>query len=435
METTMPSNTLALVKSIRHPDKLELRVNVTKSNFKEDFEMAISWLNDKKYQEKIVLVHFQGCFFDIEAGELRHLLGVIKTSGVSTLDFSQVSGLGLGYYENKNIQETFDLIAAVCSEGSVKAIKLSRNGVGRATPEKQALIIEWLKEIALHVEQLNLSLNELGKLNDFSLKDLFSCFAQSSSLKVLVLDDNFLVLNGDSSDFERFQSLFIGKNKDNKWQYLSLSGTGIALLSDIAVFLKKVEECCEGIGLSYNALQAQTSEGRSDPYEDEDLIKIISDWLKDTKLTQIDLTHNDFSERNTKLLKDASKSPQILLDAGNGMPNNPLYDELLLKKQEVDDDLIELEAPPISSSMLYMSSSLKTAASGGGRNIQNVDLSVFEESVARLMQTLSVELPVMQQVPKKDVVAALIGVCHKYGINVASSRDLVESPNTSLVPK
>ena len=429
-EKKMPNN-VRLVDSNACPGKYELSINVNKETFAVDFLEAIKLLDQTSRESKVIAaVHFQGYFFDIDAQYLKPLFDKTKELKISTLGLMQVSGYGLGYFNNPNIQKTFALISDACQHGSLEKIDLTRNGIGNATLEQQTEIVQGLLTIVPYAHELNLSLNCLDELKGDLFEKIFLGCAQSNTLRVINLNYNQLTWHNyyekaKKSCLEIFCLLFNERRKANKWEFLSLEGTGVNFLTNVewADFLRKVNECCEGVNLSHNSLQAQTSEGRLDVYEEQDLIQIITEWLKITPLTIIDLSFNEFSIRNTQILESVLKKPQkngIFVLEGNGLPNSIEYDKLLqeasdIKRAEEEEMKLASRQEPVSP-LLYTNMGGISLKQPSVPQISIDDLQslvfVFMENLEQKNRSLS------QIIPERDVFSAVSSLFLGHGVTI-----------------
>ena len=352
----MPQD-VVLTNSATYEGKYELNVRIEQEAFKKNFLAAINALDTA--DKEIVSVNFIGCFFDIDAQKLKPLFDKLTEHKVQVLGLMQISGEGLGYFKNPNIQATFNLIAEVCKAGFIRKIDLSRNGIGNATEEQQIQIIRGLTTIIPHIIELNLSNNSLEQLRIEQLKYLFMEVSKSSSLVRLALDGtDFFYYDNEPATSEKGLELFRiitevkFRNSGKKWQELSLENINIQSLEPekLESLLLMVEQGCISVDLSHNQLQSITNEQLL-LIGTEDVVDKLVKWINKTELKKISLEFNDFSGQNVKRILEArSGQVGLILNVanGNGKESSTSYAQLqaslaplyVSRKTRKEDDVI-----------------------------------------------------------------------------------------------
>lgn len=402
-----------------------LSVDLNKDNHIYKIEEAIKVINEAIDNGKQIsyVSFYNSLFANITKESLLPLFLTINDAKVKRLGLVSIN---LNNMETIEIQGILDFVVDLCKAGTVERVEFSRNFIGDASLEQQCVIVERLLKIISHIQNLDLSFNHLQKLQGDLLSDLLVGCAQSRTLRTLNLNYNQLVhqivdKERKHIDEKLLSLLFNFRGETHNWEYLSLSGTDLGFLSYNGwnVFLDNVEKCCRSIDLSHNLLQEQTNEGLLEVYEKQDLMQIMINWLATTKLNMIDLTCNEFSIRNTKLLEGSIRGGKILIEEGNNLPDSLDYDRLLQQAKEIEDlekeEFVSNQNQP-SPTLFYMQDHIVLQAQQSDSQINSSDL---EEQVVVFMQNLATKDPaVSQKIPMQDMLEAITDVFVSHNMNV-----------------
>ncbi|MGD0465570.1 MAG: hypothetical protein ABSA84_02625 [Gammaproteobacteria bacterium] len=435
------------MKLVLLPDQYNqysLSIYLNKDNYEIQIQEAIGLINDAIVQGKqIEYVSFYDSQFSVVKKEnLLPLFEAIKKAKVHSLGFVAVN---INHITVSKTQEILDLIVDACKNGGVDKVDLSRNCIGNASLEQQRAIVERVSKMVPYIKEIDLSFNNLEKLQEDMLLRLFVSCTQSTRLDVINLDYNQLVPQEESPEkageigLKFLSHLFKEKREEHKWKTLSIAGTDLSFLShkEWVLLLNNIEKCCESINLSHNSLQECTREGHLDVYEKQDLIQIIAEWLESTKLKMVDLTHNKFSVRNTILLVEATKGKKFVVEAGNKLPNNSNYERLLKLEELEQEDSFEAAQQHQSLPLFYMHEAIPTSASQPQEDPIQIEASDLEEQVVIFMQNLAKKNPaVLQTISMQDLLTAInsVFVSHNVRVNaplssVANNSTVIKTPD------
>lgn len=399
-------------------DEYMLSIYLNADNHMDQIAEAVGLINDAITDKRQIshISFYNSVFSKINKEQLSPLFRVIKKAGVKSLGLAAIN---LNRADQSKIQELFSLVSDVCENGTVEKIEFNKNTIGNGSLEQQQAIIQGLLKIVPHIQELDLSFNNLETIQANLLSDLLVGCAKSK-LRKISLDYNCLVQESD--DLGWLYLLCEGRVK-SKWEHLSLSGIDLICLSNNgwSIFLQNIEKCCESINLSYNALHEQTNEGQLEISSQPDLIQIIADWLKITNLTMINLAHNKFSVRNTELLEQAVKVGTVLITEGNNLPNSIDYEKLLEQtKEDIESSRQEhgIDQYDPQSGLFYMHKTLDIPEVQP--NILVISSLDLEEQVAVFMQNLAKKNPlVSQKISAQEIVTAVTDILVSHEVRVA----------------
>ena len=415
-----------------------LSIYLNKDNYDAQIQEAIRVIDDaiSKGNQIAYVSFYDSSFSGVKKEKLLTLFEAIKKANVNNLSLAAVNLTRITVAETQGL---LDLTIDLCNAGGIEKIDLSKNCIGSTPLEQQRIIVEKILAIVPYIKEIDLSFNNLETLEvDLSGKLVVSC-AQSLTLDVIKLDYNHLVLIEETDGMEYdinlrlLSSLFLKAREEHKWKFLSIASTDLGFLAhkDWNVLLKNIEQCCESINLSHNSLQAYTKEGLLEVYEEQDLIQIIAEWLEGTKLKIVDLTHNNFSDRNTTLLEGAIKGREFAIETGNRSPNDSNY-EKLLKLSKLEEENFDKAQPQLALSSFYMHSTTITPYYPLQEDIIQINAVDVEEEVAIFMQNLAKKNPaILHAISKEDLLTVINSVLTSHNIRVIPTCSLNTLSNNS----